>query len=159
MKKGNPLGTRLSTILENAQLESQKENIGDLDRILSPANSVNDMVDRHDQAGLNYFRTGHYKEAIEEFKKALSLRPEDSKIHYNLGLTYDTMGHLDEALGEYQKAVQFNSLDAESHNNLGIVYYHKGFCEKAMAEFKGALRIDSNFDLAKQNLKLVEEEG
>lgn len=157
MKKGNSLGTRLSTILENAQLESQKENIGDLDRILSPTNSVNDEVDRHNQAGSNYFRTGYYEEAIKQFKKALSLRPEDSKIHYNLGLTNDMMGHLDEALGEYQKAIQFDSLDAETHNNLGIVYYHKDFPEEAMAEFKKALRIDGNFSLARENLRLIEE--
>jgi len=127
MKKGNPLGTRLNTILENAQLESQNENIGDLDKILSPANNVNDMVGKYDEAGLNYFHTEHYKEAIEQFKKALSLRPEDSKIHYNLGLTYDMMGHLDATLEEYQKAAQLNPLDPETHNNLGIVYSNKGF--------------------------------
>jgi len=158
MKKGNPLGTRLNTILENAQLESQNENIGDLDKILSPANNVNDMVGKYDEAGLNYFHTEHYKEAIEQFKKALSLRPEDSKIHYNLGLTYDMMGHLDATLEEYQKAAQLNPLDPETHNNLGIVYSNKGFHEKALAEFNKALKIDPNFSPAKENLRLIEEQ-
>lgn len=158
MKKGNPLGTRLNTILENAWLEGENGNITHLDKILSPADNVNDIVDTHNQAGLNYYHSGHYEKALEQFKKALSLGPEDAKIHYNLGLTYHKMDHLDEALGQYQKAAQLNPSDAETHNNLGIVYYHKSFPEKAIAEFKTALRIDSNFDLARENLRLIGEQ-
>jgi len=62
-----------------------------------------------------------------------------------------------EALAEYRKSIQFNSLDVEAHNNLGIVYYHKSFYGKAIGEFKEALKIDPNFNLARENLKLIEE--
>jgi len=106
MKKSNPLGIRLNTILENVQSKSQSENIRHLDKILSPVNNLNDIVDSYNQAGLSYFHAGRHKEAIEQFKKALFFKPRDAKIHYNLGLTYDAMGHLDEALAEYRKSIQ-----------------------------------------------------
>ncbi len=35
--------------------------------------------------------------ALEQFKKALFLKPEDGKIYYNLGLIYHIVGHLDGA--------------------------------------------------------------
>jgi len=159
MKKSSPLGIRLNTILENARLESQDKDIFNLEDISSNKSNVYSAAEEYNRTALNHYHSGHYKEALEQFKKALSLKPEDGEIHYNLALAYDMMGHLNEALHEYQKAVQLNSLDAEAHNNLGIVYYHKGFYGEAILEFKEALRINSSFSLAKENLKLVEEQN
>ena len=157
MKKNNPLGTKLSILLKNARIESQGKDIGDLDNILSPANDENDTVKRYNQAGLDYYHNERYEEAIEQFKKALFLKPGDAKIHYNLGLTYDTLGHLDEALEKYRKAVQLDPMNADAHNNMGIIYYNNGLYEKAIAQFNKALKIDPNFNLARKNLKLIEE--
>lgn len=159
MKKSSPLGARLNTILENARLENENKDIFNLEDIFSSKSNVYSAVEEYNRTGLNHYYSKHYKEAIEQFKKALSLRPEDGKIHYNLALVYDVMGHLNEALEEYRKAVQLNSLDAEAHNNLGIVYYHKGFYEEAILEFKEALKVDSHFNLAKENLGLVGEQN
>jgi tetratricopeptide (TPR) repeat protein len=47
----------------------------------------------------------HYDEAIEQFKKSISLDPTVALAHDNLGLTYVQKGMLGEGIAEIQKAI------------------------------------------------------
>jgi serine/threonine protein kinase/TolA-binding protein len=49
---------------------------------------------------------GHIASADHYFHTALSLRPEDPLIHYDLGLLYRRTGHLDKALQHFQKCLE-----------------------------------------------------
>ncbi len=50
--------------------------------------------------GLAYFRSGMYEEAIEAFKQATRVNPDDADAHANLGLAYFSLGVYEEAIEE-----------------------------------------------------------
>jgi tetratricopeptide (TPR) repeat protein len=52
--------------------------------------------------GLTYGTLGRYQEAIEAFKKAISLKPDDANAHFGLGLSYLSIGNRGSALDEYK---------------------------------------------------------
>jgi tetratricopeptide (TPR) repeat protein len=58
------------------------------------------------QKGLILMRIGKYKDAIEEYRKVLSLSSENDRFaltsYYNMGLIYEEMGLLDEAKKSFE---------------------------------------------------------
>ena len=86
---------------------------GDLDRAKKELQSAvrldpNDAVYRSD-LGLVCKQNQEFECAIEQYKKALELKPDDetvATIHYNLGVVYEDSKKIDEALEEYQIAMQ-----------------------------------------------------
>ena len=54
---------------------------------------------RYYNLAIIYENTGRYKEAAQEYEKALELSPNDADIHYNLAIVYDD--HLE----EHEKAI------------------------------------------------------
>ena len=59
-----------------------------------------------------------YKEAVNYYEKALALKPNSSKINYNLGITYLKFKLFDKAAPYFAKAVEFERND--SRKNLGL---------------------------------------
>jgi tetratricopeptide (TPR) repeat protein len=52
--------------------------------------------------GFSYAKLGSYDEAIEAYKQATCLKPDDAKYHYNLGELYLDVGKRDSAIQEYE---------------------------------------------------------
>ena len=48
---------------------------------------------------------GKLEEAIEDFKKALSIKPDYAEVHYNMGNALKEHGKLKEAIEAYKKAI------------------------------------------------------
>lgn len=79
---------------------------------------------------LKYIQKGQYKKAIEEYKRALSLDPNDIRTRLKLIDVYGRDGKKQEAVSECLHVAE--------------VYSDQGFYLKAIAVFKQALRIDPN---------------
>lgn len=62
------------------------------------------------------------------------------------------------AIEYYQKAMAINPNFAPVHNDLGNAYHSQGRLEEAISEYKKALALDVDFNLARENLKVAEEE-
>ena len=45
-------------------------------------------------------------EAIEEYRKALDLKPDHPESHYFIAAIYYRRGRMDDAIGEYRKALE-----------------------------------------------------
>jgi tetratricopeptide (TPR) repeat protein len=45
-------------------------------------------------------------EAIDEYKKALAVDPEDENLYYNLGTAYMSAKMMDNAVEQFQKALE-----------------------------------------------------
>lgn len=61
--------------------------------------------------GQNLYLKGDYPQSIEELKKAGSLRPDDSQIHFVLGAAYLKLDHKDRTLQEWERALSLNPED------------------------------------------------
>jgi len=95
---------------------------------------------------------GRYSEAVDAYRRLLSLRPDCAEIHNNLGLALQDLGRLDQALQSYRRALSLNGALADAHNNLGTVLVSRGERETAVACFEKALALRGDFLPAYLNL-------
>jgi tetratricopeptide (TPR) repeat protein len=99
-----------------------------------------------------------YEEAIAAYRKAIELKPDLPKAHYNLGNALRKQGKLEGAIPAYRKAIELKSDYAEAHTNLGLALAGKRRWDEAIAEYKEALSRQPDFPgayLAHFNLGLA----
>jgi tetratricopeptide (TPR) repeat protein len=80
----------------------------------------------HNNMGDTYAQEGNTAGAIQEFKRAIELRPGYADAYHNLANTYEVQGSTEEAIKYYLQAIDFNPGLFESLYNLGIIYLRKG---------------------------------
>jgi tetratricopeptide (TPR) repeat protein len=62
------------------------------------------IPDFYTSRGALYRLTGRFKEAQDDYDKALELGQKDYTIYYNIGLLYQTLSQFDKAIESYKKA-------------------------------------------------------
>ena len=65
---------------------------------------------------------GKLEEAIEAYKKALSIKPDYAEAYNNMGNAFQDQGKLNEAIDAYKKALSIKPDYAEAYNNMGIAF-------------------------------------
>lgn len=60
------------------------------------------------QKGYVYFKTKEWQKSVDEFVKALELKPDQANTMYFLGLAYDKVGQKEKAIEQIKKVVQMN---------------------------------------------------
>jgi len=70
--------------------------------------SLSETVHVYNRLGIALRRKKRYKEAIEEFNKALRIEPENEVVHYNLGRAFLEDNQKDDAIGAFRKALECN---------------------------------------------------
>ena len=68
--------------------------------------------------------TDQYDKAVEQYTKAIALRPDDGFIQYNLGAAYSNDKNYEQALDAYKKALELNPKIGDAHSGLAYVYYN-----------------------------------
>jgi protein O-mannosyl-transferase len=87
------------------------------------------------------FGRGQVDEAMADFQKALSIRPDYAEGHNDLGLALSRKGLPDEAIAHFQKAVELRPGLWEAYINLGNALAQRGQSEEAIAQYRFALRL------------------
>jgi len=126
--------------------------------------------------GIEYGAQGKFKEAKEEFEKALKVDPsfktverflkliEDvnqqkkkskTAISYFKGVACQLKRRWDEAIDEYNKAIEINHEYACAYNARGHAYYRKGQYDKAISDYTKAIELNSRYAYAYKNRGFV----
>jgi len=101
-------------------------------------------VNTYDNLGLLYSRLKKYTKAEEEFKKAIYLNPEFTKVYYDLGYLYFIQEKYDDTVEQWNKILEIEPNFPNTYiilNNLGIVYQKKQMPDKALEYFLEALQL------------------
>jgi tetratricopeptide (TPR) repeat protein len=98
-------------------------------------------------AGLNKF-----DRAIENFTKALQIKPDYAEAYNNLGAALKDEGELDAAIESYTKALRFDPDLAEAHYNMGAALQGKDDLNAAMKSYGKALRIKPDYAEVHNNI-------
>jgi len=98
---------------------------------VSPSSPAN-----HNNLGDLYFRKKDYQKAIDEFEKAILLKPDYGDVYHNLGNVYKELGDFDKALVVYEKSLTINPNIWPSYQNIAFIYF-----------------LDKKYDLALENLE------
>jgi hypothetical protein len=116
----------------------------------------NDSLSYND-LGVCYINLGKPGQAVRELEKAVKLRPAFVGAHFNLGSAYLDNQEPLKAIDEFRKAVELDPSYADAYNSLAVAYIELKQYDQAKIALEKALQISPSFQLAKDNLKSVEE--
>lgn len=104
---------------------------------------------------------GKFKEAVEDFDRAIALSPEEPDPQLGKGVALEGIQDYRGALGAYKKANQlsmekYKTADAVALNNMGNAHGALGEWEVAFLYYKKASDMDSHFVFALANEALAQ---
>jgi tetratricopeptide (TPR) repeat protein len=103
-------------------------------------------------------KLGRGKEAIENFRKVVALKPDSSDAHLNLGIALVDQFDRKAGFDEFTKAAQLNPSYGRPHYNLGRFYFETGKYVEARKELEKATRLEPKFASAFYFLALTERQ-
>ena len=93
------------------------------------------------RAGNEFFKAGDTDNAIQEYKNALELNPNNAEAHLKLGfLFYNVKQMHKDGMEHYYKALQLNPDDPRIHHDLGMALLHQREFDQAITYLSEALR-------------------
>jgi superkiller protein 3 len=99
-----------------------------------------------------------YDRAIEQFEKAIALKPDFGPGYAMLGLIHNKQGKFDEAIRDYQSAVRLNtskSSRAQNYENMAQIYVSLTRYDEAVRYIKDAIELDPKRPSFYETLALI----
>ncbi|WXU00459.1 MAG: Photosystem I assembly protein Ycf3 [Catillopecten margaritatus gill symbiont] len=93
-----------------------------------------------------------YQEAIDAYKKAIEIKPDEDRAYNNMGIAYGKLGQYQEAIDAYKKAIEIKPDKDEAYYNMGIAHDKLGQHQEAIDAYKKAIEIKPDEDEAYTNL-------
>ena len=97
-------------------------------------------------------KNGNFNAAINSFKQALNLDPNDFDSHLGIAKAYTYNGQHAQSISHFEAYLKSAPEDIENITMLGEAYKKTGMYDKAKDYFKKALAIEPRYDYAKRNL-------
>ena len=105
--------------------------------------------------GACYAGLGQLDIAVQSYKKALSIKPDYAKAHYNLGGALQELDKLHDSAKSYENAIALEPENAQAHNNLAIVLRELNQLEEAEASCRKAIVLDPEYAEAHSCLSII----
>ena len=102
----------------------------------------------YDNRGVAYYGQGRYKQAIEDFNRAIEIKPRHEKTYNNRGNAYHALGGYQQAIEDFNRAVEIKPDFPEAYNNRGNVYLSLGNYKKAIEDINKAIEIKPDYATA-----------
>lgn len=83
------------------------------------------------KSGEVYQNQGKYRQAAEQYQKAVAVDNSYAEAYSNLGFSYRKQGYFDKAITTYKKAIRLQPDLAEAHEYIGEAYAEMGKFGKA----------------------------
>jgi tetratricopeptide (TPR) repeat protein len=105
--------------------------------------------------GAGYAGLGQLDIAVQNYEKALSIKPDYAKAHYNLGGAFQELDKLHDSAKSYENAIVLEPENAQAHNNLAIVLRELDQLEEAEASCRKAIVLDPEYAEAHSCLSII----
>jgi eukaryotic-like serine/threonine-protein kinase len=110
------------------------------------------------QAYIKIYYDWDWAAGEREFRRALSLDPNDADSHHMYSRFLASMGRIDEALAEVKRARELDPMSSVVKANVGVVYYFGRRYDQAFEELNGLLENEPDLRVAHWGLGLVYEQ-
>ena len=105
--------------------------------------------------GACYADLGQLDIAVQNYEKALSIKPDYAKAHYNLGGALQELDKLHDSAKSYENAIALEPENAKAHNNLAIVLRELNQIEEAEVSCRKAIVLDPEYAEAHSCLSII----
>jgi len=116
---------------------------------------VNLKSQRYYSAGIQLSRAKYWKEAADEFRKAIQVDPEHKLAYANLGVTLSQLENHKEAILAFDEAIGLGYDHALLRYNRGLSFDKLNLIEEAIQELELSLKMDPRNVKADYNLGLL----
>jgi tetratricopeptide (TPR) repeat protein len=113
-------------------LEQYQKAIAAFKRVVSLRQSFGDYI----YLGNAYVWVREFEPAVDAYKQAIRLNPNDARGHVQLGIAYDYLRRYAEAVDEYQQAIKLDTNDESAHYALALAYLGLRNRPAAFAEYE-----------------------
>lgn len=115
------------------------------------------LANEHYKIGNLYLDFGMFDEAMDEYMKALKLRPTLADVHTKLGIALRSKDRFEDAIVHFTKAKESNPHYGPAWVQLGLTYHMRGLTGLAHQEWEKALEINPDLREAKAYLNLLKK--
>ena len=112
---------------------------------LQPQAQLDGLSARALTKGIDLYMDKRYKEAANEFKRAVGLSPQgqySADASNYLANAYLKQGKTEKAIDAYQQSIQLNPFRDDTHVTLGNLYFSLGRTKEAEKEYKSAIKLN-----------------
>jgi tetratricopeptide (TPR) repeat protein len=106
----------------------------------------------YNDLGFAYLHEGQISNAVDNFEKALKIKPKFPEAYFNMGRAFLANNQPDVAVDCFQRALALDSGVAEIHYKLANALAQLGQPAQAIAEYSQTLRLNPHMDEAANNL-------
>jgi len=89
-----------------------------------------------------YQKLGNYKQALDDFNKAIEINPYHATGYTGRGLLYANLGYYQQSIQDFDKAIRINPYDSELYYNRGLSYKLSGKYQQAIQDFNKAIQLN-----------------
>jgi tetratricopeptide (TPR) repeat protein len=115
--------------------------------ITSPRSTREQVGEAYIARGQHYYEKKDYDRAIEDFNRAIPLKPKWLQLAYgNRGNAYFLKDEDDKAIDSYDKAIAIDPKYASAYTSRGLLYEKAGAIERAKSDYESALASDTVFE-------------
>lgn len=150
LKKLSPGIQQLAATLKDFCAKTSIDQLAPLEVIL-PKPEANTYCDQ----GESFLNDERYDEALEEFQKAIDIKPDYARAHFGRGHVYRRTKQHANAIIAFQQTIKFKPNYKEAHYGLGLAYFESGDSNQAITAVNASLKIDSNYQPARQLLDAI----
>lgn len=141
----------------SAKMMAQAEKVIDSGKYDEAILIYNEIIDREPTAyvfakrGFAKYENERYESAVEDFDRAIALKPDSPITLRYRAKSKEFLGALDEALRDYRASLAFRNR-AETHSDIAMILEYQGRTADAINEFGLALEIDPEDEFVKNSL-------
>ena len=149
MKSQDPPSEQLQEIINLFTQKRLKKALSESNQMLEkfPNSVILFNIIGASNAGLK-----QYDVALENYKKALEIKPDYAEVYFNMGVALKDKGDLNAAIDCYKQAIIIKPNYAAAYNNMGNILTDKGNPEAAIDCYKQAIIIKPNYAVAYNNM-------
>lgn len=124
-----PVAALLKEVQDDLKAERYLEARQKLERAVK---RVDDSPALWSALGLAYDRLNEIEPAIAALQKALTLGPQEARIHFHLGLLYGRNDDVAKALDQYRKGLAMDATDPTGNENYALLLMRTGKYKEAI---------------------------
>lgn len=118
---------------------------------------LKERADKHKTEGNELMKQEKFKEALEQYNKAIEIDKSNAVYYCNRAAAYSKLADYTNSIEDCKNALKIDPSYGKAWGRLGLALLSNNQFEEAFEAYSKAIQLEPNNDGYKQNLKIVEE--